>query len=42
MPTMARRSDSDFPDTSPNRYILTKQSSSDKQGLTEVTVFSGP
>ena len=36
------RSDSDFPDTSLNRHFLTKQSSSDKRGLTVVTVFSGP
>ena len=36
------RFDSDFPDTFLNRHYLTKQSSSDKGGLTVVTVFSGP
>jgi len=35
------RSDSDFPDTWLNRHFLMKQSSSDKRGLTVVTVFSG-
>jgi len=34
------RPDSDFPDTSLNRHFLTKQSSSsDKRGLTVVTVI---
>jgi len=36
------RSDSDFLDTSLNQHFLTKQISSDKRGLTVVTVFSGP
>jgi len=31
------RSDSNFPDTSLNQHYLTKQSSSDKRGLTVVT-----
>ena len=35
------RPDFDFPDTSLNRHYLTKQSSSDKRGLTVVTVIFG-